>query len=477
LGASFESAVAAGLGAWPRETIFLAAVSGGADSTAMLAALAVLRESRSWHLHCLHVDHGIRPREERRGDAEAVEQFCKSLDLPFRLISLPPGMVAEAAKNQGIGVEGAARKFRHAAWKQEARRIGADRVLVAHTRDDLIETLLMRFLKGAGPAGLAALPRERGGILRPLLALGRAEVLRYLAERGIPFRIDSSNGDTSFFRNRLRLKLIPLLDEWFPHWRTGALHAAETQRLTADFLADRAREEVPWERMGASPVSGLVFSAEEFFSRPEILREEALFQAIDRLALDPGRRPVDAPDPPAGAGKAHKDPPPPRRAALRLFSRHRLPALDLGSLRVECRDARVRVQKKRLPWEKGFSLLIKEPGLYTLEWFSIACTGHPREGGGGFFAELPLVLRRSWNDDYDGDRLNIGRLSGTDIISALDRRGPAAFIGMKGGKLTVLPWGEKDGMIPSGAFFFYLIAGKETFSGGEPSKNTGGKDV
>jgi tRNA(Ile)-lysidine synthase len=316
-------------------------------------------------------------------------------------------------------------------------------------------------------------------ILRPLLDLGRAEVLRYLEDRGIPFRTDSSNGDTAFFRNRLRLKLIPLLDEWFPHWRTGALHVAETQRLTADFLADRAREEAPWERVEGSPVSGLVLPEAEFFSRPEILREEALFQAFDRLAPDAERRRADAPDPPAGTGKAAKEPPPPRRAALRLFSRRRLPALDLGSLRVECRDARVWVRKKRLPGEEGFSLLIKEPGLYTLEWFDIACTGSPREGEAGFFAELPLVFRRTWNDDYPGDRSKIRRLcsSCTDIISALDRRGPAAFIGMKDGKLTVLPCGEKDDMIPGGVFFFYLSAGKEVFSCGESSKTTGGRDV
>jgi tRNA(Ile)-lysidine synthase len=301
-------------------------------------------------------------------------------------------------------------------------------------------------------------------------------VLRYLEERGIPFRTDSSNGDTAFLRNRLRLKLIPLLDEWFPHWRTGALHAAETQRLAADFLAARAREEMPWERVRGSPLSGLVLPEDEFFSRPEILREEALFQAIDRLALDPGRR-IDAPDPPAGAGRADKEPPPPRRAALRLFSRRRLPALDLGGLRVERRDARVWVRKRQPPGEEGFSLLIKEPGLYTLEGFSVACTDHAPERE-GFFAELPLVFRRTWSDDYGRDRSKVRRLrsSCTDLISALDRRGPAAFIGMKGGELEVVPCREKDDMIPSKAFFFYLAAG-EPFSCGKSSRNTGGRDV
>ncbi|MDR0710170.1 MAG: tRNA lysidine(34) synthetase TilS, partial [Spirochaetaceae bacterium] len=196
----FEREAASGLGSWPIGTHFLAAVSGGADSIAMLAALAVFAGERGLALRCFHVEHGIRPAEESLGDAAGVRELCRELGVPCKAAHIPPGKIAGTAAKRGIGLEAAARFYRHALWNLEARRIGAARVLVAHTRDDLLETVLMRVLRGSGPAGLAAMKRDNGRILRPLLSLDRSQVLDYLAGRGIPFRTDSTNADPSFLR-------------------------------------------------------------------------------------------------------------------------------------------------------------------------------------------------------------------------------------------------------------------------------------
>jgi tRNA(Ile)-lysidine synthase len=109
---TFESMVASGLGVYPRGTGFLAAVSGGADSTAMLVALAVLRQEQGYKLYCLHVEHGIRPAVESCGDARAVITLCKRLDVPCRVISIARGKIVETAKQSGLGIEGTARFFR-----------------------------------------------------------------------------------------------------------------------------------------------------------------------------------------------------------------------------------------------------------------------------------------------------------------------------------------------------------------------------
>jgi tRNA(Ile)-lysidine synthase len=402
---AFERAVAGGLGNWPAGTVFLAAVSGGADSTAMLAALSALGREGGFSLRCLHVDHGIRPRAERRGDAEAVRRLCGALGVPLRIAALPPGRVAETGRRRNLGLEGAARLFRRRIWNAEARRTGAARVLTAHTRDDFLETVLMRVLRGSGPGGLAGIAPARGRVIRPLLNLSRGEVLGYLERRGLSYRIDSTNADTRYLRNRIRHKLIPLLDEFFPPWKKSLLLLAETQGLAAEFLAGEARKRIGGELFGEG---ALRLGREAFFAAPPILREEALLRGADLLRA--ARR---------GAGAPRPDPPkrgsaPPRRGAVRSFVRGGGEAADLGPLRVEGRGEFLTLRSPAAaPGGEGFSLLIKAPGIYTLEGlvFRVFPPGGGA-GGEGFFALLPLVLR-----------------SGERGITAEDSRGPAARIG------------------------------------------------
>jgi tRNA(Ile)-lysidine synthase len=488
----FERAVAAGLGPWPEGSVFLAAVSGGADSTAMLAALEVLSREGKFRLNCLHVEHGIRPAGESRGDAEAVRALCGTLKVPCRVVSVPPGKIAETARVRGLGIEGTARLFRRAAWNREARRLGAELVLVGHTRDDLLETLLMRILRGSGPGGLAAMPRRRGRILRPLLALGRAEVLGYLRDRGIPWRTDSTNADPVFLRNRVRTKLIPCLDEFFPPWKQSLMAMAETQRLTADFLAAEAAIRVPWTPL---PLSSGPAAAEKtawrtpasaFFAAPELIREEALFAALDRLGADPEGPPAapspgDAPDGHREApdGIPRREAAPPRRRSLRLFTQGEAPALNLGALRVERRGDWVVLSPQAPPGGgRGFSLVVGAPGLYTLGKLRFEIrplTGAGTAGGGppgedGFFAELPLVLRDPRPSDgveRGGRRVSIAKALDrrpgseyTSIISAEDSRGIAAFIGLRRGKAVVLsPREEPRGEQAESPLSFFVFFG------------------
>ena len=452
---SFESRLAAGLGAFPvgsASAVYLAAVSGGADSAAMLAALARLREGAGFALHCVHVEHGIRPPEESRGDADAVRALCKRLDVPCRVVSITPGKIAVFAANGGPGIEGAARLFRGRALRRERRRIGACCILTAHTMDDVQETILMRVLRGSGPAGLAVMPRARGFMLRPLLELTRQDVLSYLEERGIPYRTDSTNADTRFLRNRIRHKLIPLLDECFPSWRVSLMSLAETQSLTADFLASETRKRLPWKGEGR-----LWLNEADFLNAPPILREEAIFAGADMLASAHG--------------------PVPKRAAVRRAAGQAasVTAADLGPVRLCRRDGVIELTPALPPpGERGFSLVIQEAGAYSLAGRVVGLkkkralcvrAGLGPSGGeadGVFSAAFPLVLRKHRNGDciYKGGHkrrfsdildkntrtkgeprsLTSALPSGyTGIITAEDTEGIAAFIGVKeGGGLLVI---------------------------------------
>lgn len=404
----------------------------------MLLALARLRESHNFTLYGIHIEHGIRPAEESRGDAEAVGAICRKLGVPCRVVSIPPGLVAETAKSSGLGIEAAARHYRHRAWRHEARRIKAAAVLVAHTADDALETALMRVLRGSGPAGLAALPAGRGLIRRPLLHLSRADVLHYLAERGVPYRIDSTNQDNQYLRNRVRNRLIPHLDALFPHWKKGVTAMAETQSLTAAFLAGEAKQRVVWEPGTAEAT--LRTCAETFFAQPDIIREEALFQGIDAFKVDA----------------------PVRRSSLRLFVRggSAPQSLDLGFCRISVNGPHVVIAPgKNEISEAGFSLLIKEPGIYRLDgdvvsgWvLEVRSPGKDLRGNGGFYATLPLVLRPGFNGDgiiLKGKKEKAGRRFS---LAAVDCRGLAAFIGA-GPDGTIQALCREDGVSADSSFF------------------------
>jgi tRNA(Ile)-lysidine synthase len=283
----------------------------------------------------------------------------------------------------------------------------------------MLETALMRVLRGAGPQGLAAMPVSRGRLLRPLLSLSRVEVLEYLESKKVPWREDSTNTDVAFLRNRIRHRLIPLLNESFPAWRSALAAMVETQSLAAAFIKDGAQSRINWQARKDILTTG----AKTFFSQPEIIREEALFQGIDLFFEN--EKEIDTFKP--------------RRFVIRRFCSRKVNAVDLGPLRVRKDDKRVTISAsaKRL-FESGFTLLIKETGLYNLmniglELRSLSAS-HERNGDAYFYSGLPLILRRSCKDDFlFSNGRKIARRDLTKArISAADRMGTAAFIGEKG---------------------------------------------
>ncbi len=452
----FEAAVAEALGRC-RHGVLLAAVSGGADSTAMLVAAAALRARFGYVLHCLHVDHGIRSEAECGADAAFVRSVCDSLAVPCTVVTIGRGAIRAAAEADGSGLEAAAREARHAAWTEEARRLGAGRVLVAHTADDRLETALIRFLRGAGPAGLAAMAEDRGLVFRPLLSRKRAEVLEYLGRRKMTFRTDSTNADPAHFRNRVRLKLVPLLDAEFPHWRGAVAALAETQAEAAAFISAESAARVAWR--GEDLLST---DAASFFAQSEIVRQEAVYAAVDRLAAVQGCADVVSADA-VSRRKAE-----PRRAALRSFTGGLAAAADLGAYRVERADGRVRVERWRAPGaRRGFAVVVREPGDYRAGAFVVG-TGERLGRERGFTARLPFVLRSASAEDRiatGGKKMAVvqkavgeGASRADDVVVAEDALGiAAAFYPGNGGAQLLLREGRNEGAGYADFIFFSIL--------------------
>src|SRR5512132_1621086 len=202
------------------------AVSGGADSLALLHALRALAGPRGWRLAVLTVDHGLRPGSA--ADAAFVADHAKTLGLPARVLTLAPG---DLEPHRDAGPEAAARAARYGALWPAADALGCPWLATGHTLDDQAETVLLQLLRGAGPDGLAGMAVRSGRLLRPLLGARRTETRAACAAMGLAWREDPTNAEDTPLRNRVRTQLLPLLEDLRP----GATRTlARTATLAAD---------------------------------------------------------------------------------------------------------------------------------------------------------------------------------------------------------------------------------------------------
>ena len=229
--------------AWPeeawRDVHVLLAVSGGADSVALLRAMITLKSRCGGvgEVFVAHLNHGLRG-GNADADAAWIELLCRQLGVKCEIARAD---VAALADQQGDGWEAAARNARYDFLIRTAERLGARFVATAHNADDQVETVLHRILRGTGLAGLTGIPSSRAlspsvVLVRPLLGIRRVEILSYLKSLGQEFRSDVSNEDRRFTRNQLRHDLLPQLREQFNSDADGALarlalQAGEAQQL------------------------------------------------------------------------------------------------------------------------------------------------------------------------------------------------------------------------------------------------------
>jgi len=212
--------------------VFGAAVSGGADSIALLISLSSILKEYKYPLKVITVNHNIRPESESGGDAEYVKSLCEKLqasgfDVSCTVVEIAKGQVSETANVRGQGIEDAARFLRYEAFVQFIKENSLDCLCLAHNQNDQLETLLMRFIQGSGSDAGTGIAAVRGKYIRPLLEIERNDIEKYLTEKNIVWRTDSTNSDTNYLRNKIRHILIPVLNKDFCGWKKGVLNGSK----------------------------------------------------------------------------------------------------------------------------------------------------------------------------------------------------------------------------------------------------------
>lgn len=217
-----------------RRTRITAAVSGGADSVALLTVLHRLQRELGYDLTAAHFNHGLRGNEAARDEA-FVSEYCRSLGVS---LTVGRGDAAQRASDTGESIEQAARELRYAFFDG----LDTDIVATAHTADDNAETLLLHLLRGTGPRGLCGIPAVRGRYLRPFLHISRDRIEQYLSENGISHVEDSSNAADDCVRNRIRHYVMPLLLKENPQFLTAVSRTSELQTEEEAFLSSLAQK-------------------------------------------------------------------------------------------------------------------------------------------------------------------------------------------------------------------------------------------
>lgn len=252
-------------------------VSGGADSVCLLHLLRQL-SSHQFTLHVAHLNHGFRP--EAAQEAAFVQRLCDQWGVPATLSSLP---VPRICKERHLSKQEGAREVRYAFLKEVAGATGARWIALGHTADDQAETFLMRLLRGSGSQGLGAIPRMRDGmIIRPLLSISRKQIVDELSREQIPFIEDPSNEQEIYLRNRVRHRLLPLLEEYNPKVKEAFFRESELLQEENDFLTRYTEEMIP--RLGVEKKKTSVsFDLERLRSLHPALQRRIVRWGLDQL--------------------------------------------------------------------------------------------------------------------------------------------------------------------------------------------------
>jgi len=279
------------------EEIAVVGVSGGADSVCLLYVLAECQKELRIKLHVAHLNHQLRG-VESEADAEYVSNLAGSLGIP---ITIDRQDVAAYRTERNCSIEEAARELRYAFFARVAREVGACRIATGHTRDDQVETILMHILRGTGITGLCGLAscspvaydsqgtsmRAKQSnllVIRPLLNITREETTSYCQEHQLNPRIDSSNLSPSFFRNRLRLHLLPMLRQYNPNVDQALLRLADIAKEDSALIEQQASE--LWDEVARQENNAIYLDRKRIAGLPIALQRQLLRAAVTKLAGD-----------------------------------------------------------------------------------------------------------------------------------------------------------------------------------------------
>ena len=257
-------------------------VSGGPDSVALLHVLTGLQEKYQLALHVAHLDHMFRG-QESRDDACFVDRLARDWGVPATVASRDvPALIAQT----GMSPQEAARQVRYSFLKEVADGLGAQKIAIGHHADDQVETVLLHILRGSGPEGLGGMRARQHCLIRPFLEITRTDIERYCQQYHLATRKDPSNSKPVYVRNRVRLKLLPLLRaDYNPQVTSALLQMANLLREENDFLEQELDHLWPLLIMKSSPET-LTLDAEYFVSLHTALQRRTVRRVFLSLRGD-----------------------------------------------------------------------------------------------------------------------------------------------------------------------------------------------
>ncbi len=253
-------------------------VSGGPDSMTLLNVLCSLKETLQIHLFVAHINHQIR--KEAKQDEEYVKDFCAAHQIPFFVLEKD---VVQLAKEQKIGTEEAGRKVRYDFFEEICKKVNASKIATAHTANDQAETILMNLMRGSGTNGLKGMEVKRGKYIRPLLEITRQEIEQYCQKQQLNPRIDQTNQENVYTRNRIRNELIPYIEKNFnPSIVISLNRLSEIVKEQEEYM-EKVVEKAYLEIMLEQNEEQIVLDLKKFTSLEIVIKKRILLYTITKL--------------------------------------------------------------------------------------------------------------------------------------------------------------------------------------------------
>ncbi len=253
----------------------LVAYSGGPDSSVLLWILNDIRKSIAYGLHVIYIDHGIRSETVMKDECSRIKKNIYELGLPVHIKHIAPGKIVSESKITGRSIEDLAREYRYMQIEETKKEISASHVALGHTLDDQFETIIMRFFQGSGIHGLTGISEKREYFIRPLINVEKRNIMEYINSNSIPYVVDKTNLDTIYLRNKIRLKLIPVIEEIFPGYRKSL----STFSRKMDSIRSLLTLNSPALEVQLTKEGDTWFSSGDFFSKPEYQQVETLYKS------------------------------------------------------------------------------------------------------------------------------------------------------------------------------------------------------
>lgn len=258
------------------------AVSGGPDSIALLHILHSIKERYGLYIHAVHLNHMLRGKEADE-DTRYVEGFCERYNIPCTVKYVD---INELSMQEGLSLEEAGRKARYELFRDTARRVGATKIALAHNMNDQAETVIMRIMRGTGLDGLAGIrPVREGLFIRPLLYTLRADIEKYCRDNKLDPRIDSTNLEPIYSRNKIRLELIPYIKaNYSPGIERSLSTMAELLREDKDFIDTYV--DLVYSHMAIKEKDRILIDIEDFKRLHIAIKKRIVRRAIEDIKGD-----------------------------------------------------------------------------------------------------------------------------------------------------------------------------------------------